>query len=176
MEDKLCACKGEFFLSRLIWLIILLDLGIRKCLLCDAGDGEEVPPLATFIYCDRCGDKAFLESNYPGHLENHDEISNLDQFVTIKGVSVRNEVISKDEELTLVESMDCHPWIDSQSGRRKQDFGPKINFKRKKINFTNFTGLPCYDMQLFDGIRLSEPVKEVLDGFEPVEICHLEYW
>ena len=45
------------------------------------------------------------------------------------GAFVFENFISRSEETELQTYMDSGDWVDSQSGRRKQDFGPKANFK-----------------------------------------------
>lgn len=40
--------------------------------------------------------------------------------------------------------VDSQPWKLSQSGRRKQDYGPRANFKKKKLRLGGFTGLPPF--------------------------------
>ncbi len=118
-------------------------------------------------------------------------------MLSIDGVYLQEEVLTKEEESHLISSIDSFGWNDSQSGRRKQDFGPKINFKKKKINFTSFYGLPQLDMKLLERIKkerlrddanctkfstISRDVLEkdtsasVLCNFKTVEVCHLEYW
>lgn len=75
------------------------------------------------------------------------------------------------EEKQLVENIDGIPWVLSQSGRRKHDFGPKVNFKKKKLKTDCFVGFPAYSGYLLD--RLNSVT--VLEDFQPVEMCNLEY-
>jgi alkylated DNA repair protein alkB family protein 4 len=83
------------------------------------------------------------------------------------------DTISEEEEQELVSNIDSHPWMDSQSGRRKQDYGPKVNFKKKKCKTDSFHGLPSYSRGTFE--RLVKDHPQALEGFIPVELCHLEY-
>ncbi|KAF8563710.1 Alkylated DNA repair protein alkB like protein 4 [Paragonimus westermani] len=65
----------------------------------------------------------------------------------------------------------------SQSGRRKQDYGPKVNFKRRRVAYGRFTGLPAYCRFLVDRINqtvLNHPRLQH-SAFHPVELCNLEY-
>lgn len=87
------------------------------------------------------------------------------------GISVVPEFITPETETELVAAIDAIAWQDSQSGRRKQDFGPKVNFKKRKVRMGSFTGLPVFSRQLLANIR---SVKG-LEDFEAVEQCHLEY-
>ena len=87
------------------------------------------------------------------------------------GVEIIPNFITSIEENQLVSEIDCGEWKDSQSGRRKQDYGPKVNFKKQKIKLTTFTGLPPY---------ISQVVKKInnitfLKNFNVVEQCNLEY-
>ncbi|KFP85581.1 Alpha-ketoglutarate-dependent dioxygenase alkB 4, partial [Acanthisitta chloris] len=72
------------------------------------------------------------------------------------GVFLVEEFISEDEECEIVELMDQDDWKPSQSGRKKQDYGPKVNFKKQRLRAGSFTGLPSF-------------------GFLPVEQCNLDY-
>ena len=62
-------------------------------------------------------------------------------------------------------------WVDSQSGRRKQDFGPKANFKRKKAKLGTFEGIPNELESVFIKMRMVPELKT----FDPVEALFLEY-
>lgn len=87
------------------------------------------------------------------------------------GVLVYNDFLSTFEEKELAALIDGSMWKDSQSGRRKQDYGPKVNFKRKKVKVGSFSGLPCFMKTFIKRLRaLSE-----LQDFNPVELCNLEY-
>ena len=61
--------------------------------------------------------------------------------------------------------------MDSQSGRQKQDFGPKANFKRKKVKLAGYSGLP---RELENVIDRLEDIP-ALKGFRPVEALFLNY-
>uniref|UniRef100_H2YZF5 Fe2OG dioxygenase domain-containing protein n=1 Tax=Ciona savignyi TaxID=51511 RepID=H2YZF5_CIOSA len=86
------------------------------------------------------------------------------------GVSVFQDFISAPEERELIRR-NSNRWKDSQSGRRKQDYGPKVNFKKKKVKLSSFTGLPKYIDFIVERIRSLEG----LDNFATVEQCNLEY-
>eukprot|EP00794_Sanderia_malayensis_P014231 gene14230-15715_t len=94
-----------------------------------------------------------------------------------KDLNIKNDVllfenfITEEEGSILKDEINKIPWKMSQSGRRKQDFGPKANFKKKKAKLGNFTGLPSFSKSLIDKMH---SMKE-LDDFIPVEVCHLEY-
>lgn len=52
-----------------------------------------------------------------------------------------------------------------------QDYGPKVNFKRKKLKVADFTGLPEYSKDIYERMRKMD----ILSDFKPVELCNLEY-
>jgi hypothetical protein len=52
-----------------------------------------------------------------------------------------------------------------------QDYGPKVNFKRKKLKVADFTGLPEYSKYIYEKMRKMD----ILSDFTPVELCNLEY-
>ncbi|KAL5110829.1 hypothetical protein TcWFU_008639 [Taenia crassiceps] len=92
------------------------------------------------------------------------------------GATVLNDFISEEEEETLIKTIDESPWLPSQSGRNKQDFGVKVNFKKQRIVFKYFTGLPDYSRVLVQ--RLHQRMRAggaKFEDFYPVELCNLEY-
>ena len=52
-----------------------------------------------------------------------------------------------------------------------QDYGPKVNFKRKKLKMEVFSGLPSFSRTLYDRMRSLD----CLQDFVPIEQCNLEY-
>ncbi|KAM4544788.1 alpha-ketoglutarate-dependent dioxygenase alkB homolog 4 [Odontesthes bonariensis] len=89
----------------------------------------------------------------------------------LPGVFLWEDFISEEEEKELIGSMDQDAWNQSQSGRRKQDFGPKVNFKKKKVRVAGFSGLPALSQKLV--LRMQR--EPSLAGFQPVEQCNLDY-
>ncbi|XP_008304498.1 alpha-ketoglutarate-dependent dioxygenase alkB homolog 4 [Stegastes partitus] len=87
------------------------------------------------------------------------------------GVFLWENFISEEEEKELINTMDQDQWNLSQSGRRKQDFGPKVNFKKRKVRISNFSGLPALSQTLV--LRMQQ--EPSLAGFQPVEQCNLDY-
>ncbi|KAL4660564.1 alpha-ketoglutarate-dependent dioxygenase alkB 4-like [Arapaima gigas] len=137
--------------------------GIRSCLICEKLKGKRMQDnensnLRKFIYEPTLG------------LAVSDEQGVRDSF-PFPGVFLWNDFVSPEEERHLVETMDQDYWKESQSGRRKQDFGPKVNFKKQHVRLGGFTGLPPFSRDLVTRMR-EEPL---LQDFEPVEQCNLDY-
>lgn len=122
-----------------------------------------------YIFCPQCGDKAWIVDN---HLEHYPD-SPVD-FVNISGVFLVEDFLSQDEEDQLIPIIDSkEPWVISQEGRAKQDYGPKVSFLKRKVSVGNFHGFPDYSVHLLDRMQANYP--NVLDNFTPVEFCILEY-
>lgn len=123
-----------------------------------------------------------------------DHVTVKDNIIQFGGVSVVKEFVNNEEESSLVNSIDKYGWFPSQSGRRKQvcdstncvftpyvyilcvfvcvqDYGPKVNFKKRKVKLGMFTGLPDYSKHLVE----SMVAMPILDHFMPVEQCNLDY-
>ncbi|XP_044286396.1 alpha-ketoglutarate-dependent dioxygenase alkB homolog 4 isoform X1 [Varanus komodoensis] len=52
-----------------------------------------------------------------------------------------------------------------------KDYGPKVNFKKRKLKVGTFAGLPCFSQEIVARMRNYS----VLEGFFPVEQCNLDY-
>nr|AFJ24779.1 alpha ketoglutarate dependent dioxygenase ABH4 [Schmidtea mediterranea] len=91
--------------------------------------------------------------------------------IELNGIILIENFLTEDDKNYLLGGICSNSWVDSQSGRRKQDFGPKVNFKKRKINLTKFQGLPEYIERFVN--RFSD-IPELKD-FNPVELCNLEY-
>ncbi|XP_037596202.1 alpha-ketoglutarate-dependent dioxygenase alkB homolog 4 isoform X2 [Cebus imitator] len=87
------------------------------------------------------------------------------------GVMLIEDFMTQEEEAELVRLMDCDPWKLSQSGRRKQDYGPKVNFRKQKLKTEGFCGLPSFSREVVRRMGLYPG----LEGFRPVEQCNLDY-
>lgn len=123
----------------------------------------------TYVYCPQC-DLAFkgwdvneVTQNHP----NHNPVEGL----PFPGVFVMEDFLTPTEGKDLMKKLDEMPWQDSQSGRRKQNFGPKTNFKKRKIKTGNFSGFPEFSK------FVQEKFKDVplLRDFQTIEQCSLEY-
>ena len=91
---------------------------------------------------------------------------------SLPGIKFFLDFISVDEESKLLQDLDRLPWDLSQSGRRKQNFGPRANFKKRKTKVGNFAGFPSCTQFIQE--RFST-VPEYLNGYRTVEQCSIEY-
>lgn len=159
IRDEKCGCTGS-----------------RSCLVCEsyrndkfiASKSWDTDCRKSFVFCSDCGTKAWFQlSEHSDHTD-----ANSSNCIEIRGIDLIDEVITPDEEAELVSRIDETEWVNSQSGRRKQDYGPRVNFKKKKLSTESFTGLPIYSKSIWQ--RLQANLK-VLSDFRPVELCNLEY-
>ncbi|KAH8327912.1 hypothetical protein KR067_001508 [Drosophila pandora] len=150
--------------------------GVRTCLSCEQDFQiakpslqEQFRQLEAWTYCVHCelfqpgwDTKEVQESH-----SSHDQENGL----PLPGILVQEKFISAEEGAQLIKDLDDLPWDISQSGRRKQNFGPKTNFKKRKLQVGNFAGFPStteYVQRRFDDVPL-------LRGFQTIEQCSLEY-
>lgn len=99
----------------------------------------------------------------------------LDELpVPLHGFEVFLDVIEDEaEEAGILKEIEAWPWEPSQSGRWKQDFGPRANFKRQLIKVPDtFQGLPRYGHEL---LKRVVGRNAALEGFQPVECLLLRY-
>lgn len=157
MKPRPCGCKG-----------------CRTCLICETYYGADAlkntKPLDKekgYVYCPLC-DKAWsgwdidIYKQHPYH---------EGKSIIYPGVYIKLDFISKAEEEELIKNIDEVPWDISQSGRRKQNYGPKTNFKKQKIVPGKFEGFPKFSK--FLQVRFRE--HNLLKGYEVIEQCSLEY-
>ncbi|CAL7949237.1 unnamed protein product [Xylocopa violacea] len=148
--------------------------GIRSCLLCEAEYKIAKPNLrdyfkkcSSYVYCPHCkkswpGWDVDLYKTHPDHQGT---------AIEFPGVYIKLDFLSPYEIKTLIDALEEIPWEVSQSGRRKQNFGPKCNFKKKKVQLGSFDGFPKstqFVQQKFSAIP-------VLNNFQTIEQCTLEY-
>lgn len=70
-----------------------------------------------------------------------------------------------------MKGIDSVDWDLSQSGRRKQNYGPKCNFKKQKIQLGNFSGFPKFSKFIQDKFKYVD----ILNNYQTIEQCSLEY-
>ncbi|VVC95368.1 unnamed protein product [Leptidea sinapis] len=155
MKPRPCGCKG-----------------CRTCLICEnqygaAGLKLSLDKNKSYVYCPLCA-KAWsgwdtnLYKEHPNH-EGHS--------IEFPGVFILLDFITQEEENDLMTCIDEVPWDTSQSGRRKQNYGPKTNFKKKKLVLGKFDGFPQFSKYIQDRFNCVD----LLEGYEVIEQCSLEY-
>ncbi|KAF4525016.1 hypothetical protein B566_EDAN012123 [Ephemera danica] len=155
--------------------------GVRTCLICESEYGAEKKQLdideaktRSYVYCPMC-EKAWPGwdwNDYKSH-PNH-----KGQPIEYPGVLVMENFLTDEEAEHLMSGLNALPWDQSQSGRRKQwsilfknNFGPKCNFKKKRLVLGNFNGFPKFTQLVqkkFASVLL-------LHNFKTIEQCTLEY-
>jgi len=122
----------------------------------------------SYVFCPDCN------LAWPGwdcNLVMNQHPSHEGESISFPGVVVKKNFLSEEEMSKLLESCDSMPWDSSQSGRRKQNFGPKANFKKRKLQLGNFRGFPSFSRQFY------EKIKDVplMADYKTIEQCSLEY-
>ncbi|GCC38280.1 alpha-ketoglutarate-dependent dioxygenase alkB homolog 4 isoform X1 [Chiloscyllium punctatum] len=138
--------------------------GVRSCLVCERGGIEAVT---------KCQRRKYHFTYHPtlGLAIGNDDSSLSGWTFPFPGVFLLDDFVNEEEETKLVNLMDNDEWKPSQSGRKKQDYGPKVNFKKHKLKVGSFSGLPCFSHFLLNRM-IQYPV---LKSFLPVEQCNLDY-
>ncbi|KAK6060156.1 hypothetical protein COOONC_02191 [Cooperia oncophora] len=163
--------------------------GIRFCALCEMServqnlrkDDNKYADYDVFVYrseqnvCVRCPELNSLASveDIIAATMSNDSSASCQESISIGGLFVVPEFITESEEDELMRMIDGVEWVPSQSGRRKQDYGPKVNFKQKKVKTDTFVGMPEYADMLLDKMRCIS--QEKLGNYIPFEMCNLEY-
>lgn len=148
--------------------------GCRTCLICETHYGAENLKLKLeldkekgYVYCPFCNKawKGWDLNSYKEH-PNHTGDS-----ITYPGVFIEPNFLSEEEERMLMINIDEVPWNISQSGRMKQNYGPKANFKKKKLVIGNFDGFPGFSKFIQERFRRIDLLKD----YQVIEQCSLEY-
>lgn len=168
-ETPLCVCTG-----------------IRKCAICAPAlinyqkslEQSELESKQTYLYCLHCNRASPITRHHKQFIdqflnqESHElkcQCTDNPENITLNGIAIFNQFICESEEIFLINEIEKSKWVESQSGRFKQDFGPKANFNKKKLKCSTFTGLPAYSQ--FITKRINTPCPD----FVPVELCNLRY-
>lgn len=126
-------------------------------------------------YCFEC--RRVFKAALVRCCENHAELTATD--IIFEGVSVVSEIVSPEEEEALIAFFDAPTppfpeWKLSLSGRRKQEFGPKKNFKKRKIKPSELGVVPIILKPLFERVS-SETARLTGKPFHYAEVSILEY-
>jgi len=154
--NRACGCK-----SFRTCILCEIEFGLKSSLLQELD--EKLEQGKVFHYCFKTGE--CIE-------ESDDKDEEEKTRLKFPGIHIVPDFLSKDEEKVLVEELDTLPWDSSQSGRRKQNFGPRANFNKRKAKVgQNFAGFPSCSKFLQD--RFSRV--PLLEGYKTVEQCSIEY-
>ncbi|KRZ68404.1 Alpha-ketoglutarate-dependent dioxygenase alkB -like protein 4 [Trichinella papuae] len=172
--EQICGCKGIRFCRLCENTDRVKNLKRERCLDCKK--------YRIFIYCRKCDSLGHSLTSEMHSVEQlielynnfHDLVQgNFDCF-TCETVKVVENFLTEDEEASLLKSISQNAWHVSQSGRRKQDYGPKVNFKKRKIKYhtqNQRDTLPEYFAFLFERMKQLE----FLQDFVAVQVTNLEY-
>uniref|UniRef100_A0A0K8TSE9 Putative alkylated dna repair protein n=1 Tax=Tabanus bromius TaxID=304241 RepID=A0A0K8TSE9_TABBR len=156
---RLCGCKGR-----------------RSCLACEASFNlprkdyfASLKAFNSYAFCYKC------KKLYPGwdahqvifDHHKHRPADGLDN----PGICVFGNFLDMWEAEKVLDSLERTNWSTSQSGRRKQNFGPIVNFKKMKIAVGDFVGFPLYAKFIHERLRAYPK----LENFCPIEQCALDY-
>lgn len=122
-----------------------------------------------YVFCPQC-ERLYAGWDVDAVLRQHPEHDGS-AGLPFAGVHIQTDFVSAAEESDLLHGIDEMPWQTSQSGRRKQNFGPKTNFKKMKLACGTFAGFPAFSrfvQQRFGTVPL-------LSTFRTIEQCSLEY-
>jgi len=96
------------------------------------------------------------------------------------GLCLLPELLSEAEAHALISEIERHPFSPAQSGKEKQHFGPRINFKRRKIKPGPMPTLPIYTDALLARARkrlteISTDAARLLGSFCAADVFVLRY-
>jgi len=80
------------------------------------------------------------------------------------GLVVWPDFVSEAEAGCLLEEIESRPFTPAQSGKHKQHFGPRMNFRRKSMNPSRFEGLPSFARDLERRVRERAAAEEEAPG------------
>lgn len=69
------------------------------------------------------------------------------------GLRVLPDFVSQQEARSLLAEVERTPFVPSQSGKQKQHYGPKMNFRKQRMNATAFAGIPAYARKIESRLR-----------------------
>nr|ACO14879.1 Alkylated DNA repair protein alkB homolog 4 [Caligus clemensi] len=148
----------------------------RTCYKCEASISPDSNPYASLtrslrssqsgVFCVEC------ESIYPGwELAATCSDHPPPILQSFSGIQIIPNFINHQEQEDLLKGLDSLPWDLSVSGRRKQNFGPRAKFNKRKAKNGPFSGFPaCTE---FVQKRFEEV--DSLEGYQTVEQCSIEY-
>jgi alkylated DNA repair protein alkB family protein 4 len=148
--------------------VTLIRLG--RCQQCGILFRYVGPLNAALLYLCRCEE----------HLDNG--IWLVEKEFRIQGLTLIPDWLSETEETQITLALDTPPsegregWIPSQSGRRKQHFGPTANFKKRKLKLKEgYQGIPVELVRLIHRLDTVAELKDDRIPFQVAEVASLEY-
>jgi len=94
---------------------------------------------------------------------------------SFSGITLVEDFVPQDLEVSLLGHFGDREWKPSQSGRRKLDYGPGVNFKRQKVKLGPFIGLPAASRPVVKLFAADQRCAGALAGFVPIECGVIEY-
>ena len=148
--DRTCGCKS-----------------FRTCKICEEELG--IKPREDWGKQLKDENREFYE--YNGKTGSSFALDDPEKSFEFPGIRIINDFVSLEEEKSLVASLDELPWDLSQSGRRKQNFGPRANFKKRKAKNGPFKGFPACTKFIQERFK----TVPMLESYRTVEQCSIEY-
>lgn len=105
------------------------------------------------------------------NLSQIDAEADLSAGIKFPGIYVQTNFLTPAECESTMQGIDEMSWDISQSGRRKQNFGPKTNFKKKRMKPGAFQGFPKFSQFIQTRLR----TVPLLSDYQSIEQCSLEY-
>jgi len=148
--DRTCGCKS-----------------FRTCKICEEELG--IKPREDWGKQLKDENREFYE--YNGKTGSSFALDDPEKSFEFPGIRIIHDFVSLEEENSLVASLDELPWDLSQSGRRKQNFGPRANFKKRKAKNGAFKGFPACTKFIQERFK----TVPMLESYRTVEQCSIEY-
>ena len=149
--EKRCACTGVRWCAACMDPALRSAHGMREPMVIPA-----MEPVAGFDHEAQCA---------PG-------------LPAFRGLRVLPAFVSEAEAEALLREIERHPFKASQSGKWKQHFGPRMNFRKRRMNVSGFEGVPHYARDLEARLRKrggDAELTRALEGFRVTDVFVLRY-
>jgi alkylated DNA repair protein alkB family protein 4 len=171
---QLCACKG-----------------IRTCKICEKNKVDLLKNKELNNDILDLTDKILIKNNIFDNYNSNQENINLnivkiqvqefflsENNINFSGLYLFSNLFSEEEINSMINEMNKKEWVESQSGRKKQDFGVKVNYKKKKVKSDyNTIVFPKYKQFIEERIEQLYKLSnlEILKNYKLHEIGNLYY-
>lgn len=143
--DNENAIKSKYNLHVNLDILFMIQCDLTEEIIYESKGRAYYQPLLKFISTNK--------DNYG----NSDQVTeNLNQI--FNGFYVIKNFLNESEQEFLVKGINEHNWLDSQSGRKKQDYGPKINYKKKKIRIDEI------NLEMNINKNEKQQIEDLIDG------------